>query len=89
MENLITAQDLKTRGCSILKKIVKDDEPAIISVHGKDEFVVFTMNDYNKIREMELDLALVNIKKDIEDGNYSTSIEEHKKMLEGALKKEE
>ena len=54
----ITANELKTRGVSSLEDTVNSDGCAIITVHGKDKYAVLRIEDYNKLRELELDLII-------------------------------
>lgn len=78
MTNSITANDLKVKGVSILDEITKDQNEAIISVRGKDKYVVLTIDEYNHLRDCELEAALNESRKDYENGNYTTgSVEEH------------
>ncbi len=38
--NTITANELKTRGVSLLEERLRDDPEAMISVHGREKYVV-------------------------------------------------
>jgi hypothetical protein len=76
----VTANELKTKGVGIL------DDETIICVRGKDEFVVLSMEHYNRLRELELDYAIAQVEDDIKNGRYRVeSVEEHFKRLEDAL----
>lgn len=78
MINSVTANDLKTKGVSILEEITSNEGEAIITVRGKDKYVVLTMNEYNYLRECELEAALIEAKKDMQNGNFNTdSIDNH------------
>jgi hypothetical protein len=78
MINSITANDLKTKGVSILEEVTSIQSEAIITVRGKDKYVVLTMNEYNYLRECELEAALIESKKDITNGHFQTdSIDNH------------
>ena len=69
----ITANELKTRGVSSLEDTVNSDGCAIITVHGKDKYAVLRIEDYNKLRELELDLIIQEdtiIPIDIGDHNH-------------------
>ncbi len=63
----LTANDLKTRGVSILDDALEGVEEATISVRGKDKYVVMDMERYNHLRVCELEAA------------YRESIEAHEK----------
>jgi hypothetical protein len=78
MENIVTANELKTKGISRLDEITKSGEEAIISVRGKNRYVVLTMEQYNYLRECELEAALSETRNDLKAGNVvEESIEEH------------
>ena len=76
--NTLTANDLKTKGVSAVEARLKDDEEVIISVRGKDRYVVMAIEKYTKLREYELAAALQEAKADVEAGRYNTdSVTEH------------
>lgn len=78
MINSITANDLKTKGVSILEEMTSNHNEAIITVRGKDKYVVLTMNEYNYLRECELEAALVESRNDLKNGHFNTdSIDTH------------
>lgn len=53
----ITANDLKTRGISVLNKALEEAEEAIISVRGKPRFVVMDIEHFERLREAEIHAA--------------------------------
>lgn len=74
----ITANDLKTRGISTIEEHLADGPEAIISVRGKDRYVVMSLEHYQEMREMELEAAWMQVKADLEAGRYHKgSVEEH------------
>jgi len=80
--NNITANDLKIKGVSILEQMTADQNEAIITVRGKSKYVVLTIDEYNYLRECELEAALVESRNDLLNGNFhSDSIEEHLKRI--------
>ncbi|NJL72411.1 MAG: type II toxin-antitoxin system prevent-host-death family antitoxin [Candidatus Competibacteraceae bacterium] len=82
MKNTITANELKTQGVSLLDKVTSGTGEAIISVHGRTKYIVLTVDEYNRLRECELETAILETKKDIEEGNYiEETVEEHIKRL--------
>ena len=83
MINNITANELKVKGISILDKITSEQNEAIITVRGKNKYVVMTMEEYNYLRECELEAALIESQKDISEGRYNVdSVEDHLKRIE-------
>lgn len=84
MNNVITANDLKTKGVSIIEEITAEAGEAIISVRGKNKYVALTMKDYNQLREYELEAAVKESKADIKAGRViNEPIEKHIKRIAG------
>jgi hypothetical protein len=67
--NVLTANELKTKGISAVEACLQMADEAIISVRGKDKYVVMDMAKYNAFREYELDVALQEAKADIKNGH--------------------
>jgi hypothetical protein len=82
----IMANDLKTRGVSLLDEALKQDDEAIISVRGKSKYVVMDLEHYNYLRECELEAALIETQKEIEEGRAKIlTADEHIKALHDDL----
>jgi len=82
MDNVITANDLKTRGVSAITEAVSGADEAVISVRGKDRFVVIPIEKYNRLREYELESALNEAKQDLKNGRYKKeSVDKHLKRI--------
>ena len=64
----IMANDLKTRGVTLLDEALQQDDEAIISVRGISKYVVMGLEHYNYLRECELEVALIETHKEIEEG---------------------
>jgi len=80
----ITANDLKTKGVSVVESALRQDREVVITVRGERKYVVLDFNTYNKLREYELDIALQEARNDIANGNCKTeSIDEHIKRVLG------
>ncbi|MCY4428026.1 MAG: type II toxin-antitoxin system Phd/YefM family antitoxin [Halieaceae bacterium] len=80
----ITANDLKTKGVSVLESALRQDGEAVITVRGELKYAVLDFNTYNKLREYELDIAIQEARNDIAKGNYETgSVDEHMKRVLG------
>jgi len=78
----ITANELKTKGVSIVESALRQDGQAVITVRGERKYVVLDFSTYNKLREYELDIALQEARNDIANGNYKTeSVDEHMKRV--------
>ena len=64
----ISANDLKTKGISAIELALSTSPEAIVSVRGKDRFVVMNMAHYHYLRECELDTALAQTRADLAAG---------------------
>jgi predicted transcriptional regulator len=70
----ISANDLKTKGVAAID--------AIVSVHGKDRFVIMEIAQYNYLRECELEAALAETRADLAAGRLvQESAETHVSRL--------
>ncbi|MFH0975389.1 MAG: type II toxin-antitoxin system prevent-host-death family antitoxin [Spirochaetota bacterium] len=82
MPQIITANELKTKGVSILEEETADGTEVIITVRGKNKFVVLPIEKYNYLRECELETALQETRKDIKEGKFiKESVEKHIKRI--------
>ena len=68
----ITANDLRTKGISVVESALRQDGEAVITVHGERRYVVLDLNAYNRLREYELDIALWEARSDLKSGNCNT-----------------
>lgn len=82
----ITANELKKKGVSLLEDKVGKDEETIITVRGKNKYVIMNMAKYNQYREYELSAAIMETKEDIKKGNFIIeSVDDHIKRLKKNL----
>ena len=82
MAQTITANELKTKGISILNKETSEGDEVIITVRGKSKYVVLPMEKYNYLRECELEAALHETRKDIKEGKiFKESVQKHIKRI--------
>ena len=69
MNNVITANELKVKGVSAIQNATSNNQEVFISVRGKTKFIVLSIDEYNYLRECELIAAVIESKKDLENGN--------------------
>jgi len=82
MTQVITANELKTKGVSILNEETSDGNEVIVTVRGKNKYVVLPIEKYNYLRECELETALLEAKRDIKEGKFTKeSVEKHVKRI--------
>jgi hypothetical protein len=79
----ITANDLKTKGIAAIEAALDHQPEAVISVRGKDRFVVMDITHYHYLRECELEAALAETRADVAAGRFvQESPEEHVARLD-------
>ncbi len=66
----ISANELKTKGVAAIEAVLEDHAEAIVSVRGKDRFVVMDITHYHHLRECELDAALAQARADLAAGRF-------------------
>lgn len=64
----ITANEIKTSGIAAVERALENAPDAIISVRGKDRFVVMDIAHYHHLRECELESAMREAKADVAAG---------------------
>ncbi|HMN13759.1 MAG TPA: type II toxin-antitoxin system prevent-host-death family antitoxin [Bellilinea sp.] len=79
----ISANDLKTKGVSVIETALEEQPEAVISVRGKERFVVMDVAHYHYLRECELEAALAETRADLAAGRaVSESPEAHLDRLD-------
>lgn len=82
MNQIITANDLKTRGVAAISDAVSNSDEVFVTVRGKNRYVVIPIEKYNYLRECELEAALNETQRDMKNGKYfQESIEKHIKRI--------
>jgi hypothetical protein len=82
----LTANDLKTRGVTAIEEVLATQPEAMISVRGKERFVVMDIAHYHYLRECELDAALAQSQADVAAGRVlAESAAAHVARLEAML----
>ena len=80
--NIITANQLKTKGISSIENNLHNEHELVITVRGKEKFVVMDIQHYNYLRECELEAALNETKAEYKAGKFVTeSVEKHVKRV--------
>ena len=81
----LTANDLKTKGVAAIESILAEHSEAIVSVRGKERFVVMDIAQYHYLRECELEVALAEARADLAAGRFvQESPEEHLARVKSA-----
>lgn len=86
----LTANDLKTKGISAIEAVLATQPEAMISVRGKERYVVMDVAHYHYLRECELDAALAQSGADVAAGRAVVeTAEQHMARLEVMLAADE
>lgn len=82
----LAANDLKTRGVAAIESLLATQSEAMISVRGRERFVVMDVAHYHYLRECELDAALAQSQADVAAGRFAAeSAAAHMARLEAML----
>jgi prevent-host-death family protein len=82
MSHVITANEVKTKGVSVLDKAIDTGDEIIISVRGKNRFVVLPIEKYNYLRNCELEAAIHEVRDDLKKGRMrKESVQKHIKRI--------
>ena len=80
---IISANELKTKGVSAIQSALDKQNEVVISVRGKQQFVVVDIAHYNYLRECELSTAIIESEQDLAEGKFvEESAEDHVARLE-------
>ncbi len=66
----IPANELKTRGVTAIEEALAANTEAIVSVHGKNKYVVMSFEQYSHLRTCELEAAIHETRKDLTEGRF-------------------
>jgi prevent-host-death family protein len=82
MKNTISANELKTRGVGLLDEMTSTVGDVMISVRGKPKYVVLTVDQYNHLRECELEAAVNETRQDLAVGRIvAETVADHIKRI--------
>ncbi len=80
---IVTANELKRRGISYISELLKKFEKVFIYVRGKKKYVILTVEEYEKLKELELEHAIKEAEEDLKNGRYVVETAQgHFKRLE-------
>ena len=82
----ISANDLKIKGIAAIELALSDRDEAVVSMRGKDRFVVMDLAHYHYLRECELEAALAQVQAEVAAGKaVNESAEAHLARLDALL----
>ena len=78
----ISANDLKVKGVKAIEEALATQPEAAVSVRGQVKFVVMSSEQYQYLRECELEAALAESKVDLEAGRFvKETVAQHIKRI--------
>ncbi len=79
---ILTANDIKTKGISFVEKLIKKYNEVFITVRGRKKFVILPIEEYERLKEAELEKIIREAEEDYNQGRViKESAEEHFKRI--------
>lgn len=79
----ISANDLKTGGIGVISRALEHEREVGLSVRGELRFVVMEADAYQRLRECELEIALLETRADLAAGRVvHESVDDHLKRVD-------
>lgn len=79
---IISANEIKTKGISLIEKLFSKYSEVFVSIRGKKRFVILPIERYEALKEAELDRLIKEAEEDYNTGRVvKESAEEHFKRL--------
>ena len=67
---MISANDLKTKGVRAIEEALLKEPEAAVSVRGQEKYVVMSSDQYQYLRQCELEAALAESRADLLAGRF-------------------
>ncbi len=75
---IISANDIKVKGISFVEGLLKKEKEVYVTVRGKKKFVIIDLQEYEHLKEAELDKIIRDAEEDYKKGKViKESAEEH------------
>ena len=82
----ISAGEIKRQGVAALEPLLEAEGEAVITVRGRERYVVMTLAAYHRLREAELDCAVRETRADYAAGRIADrDVDAHMRRIENAL----
>ena len=80
--NPISANDLKTRGVGAIEQALQEQAEVSVTVRGEVRYVVMSKEQYQYVRECELEAALAESKSDLDAGRFvKETVAQHLRII--------
>ncbi len=81
--NVVEANDLKSKGIKAIEEALLGQLEASVSVRGQVKYVVMSQQQYQYLRECELEAALAESKTDLVGGHFvKETVAQHMKRIQ-------
>lgn len=79
---IVSANELKTKGISYLEGLLRKYKEIFISVRGKSRFVLLPIEEYERLKEADLEMAVREAEEDYKKGRFVVeTAEKHFKRI--------
>lgn len=79
---VISANEIKVKGISSLEELLKQNGEVFVTVRGKKIITVLTMEEYERLKDLELEMTIRNAEDDYRNKRFKIeSADEHFKRL--------
>ncbi len=83
----ITANQLKTEGVSSIARALAESDEVVITVRGKPRYVAISIEEYDRLREKEIEAAWFRARAEYEAGQFvAETADEHVARIRSELK---
>ncbi len=80
---ILSANELKTAGVGAITRALEHGREAGVSVRGRLAYVVMAAEEFQRLRDLELELALLETRADLAAGRVTTeSVDDHLARLD-------
>ncbi len=88
---MLNVVDLRNRGVKAIEEEIKANGTAILSYRGKPKYVIIEVNEYERLRDLELMWAYLKAEEDIAKGNVEIvktdeELENHLNELKNSIR---
>ena len=81
---MLNVVDIRNRGIKAVDEEIANNGIATLTYRGKPKYVIFKIDEYERFKELEMELAYKEAVEDIKNGNYKAvkNIQELEKHIQ-------
>ena len=69
---MLNVVDIRTRGIKAVDEEIESNGMATLTYRGKPKYVIFKIDEYERFKELEMELAYKEAMREIERGEYKS-----------------